>query len=42
MTEVFSIKGKEREARLRYLGLVLTRDLEHPVRRAYEEPIGGW
>ena len=36
-----SFKEKAREARLRYLGHVLRRDHQHPVRRAYEEPVRG-
>ena len=41
MAGICNIKKKARKARLRYLGHVLRRDHQHPVRRAYEEPVRG-
>ena len=41
MAGICNIKEKAREARLRYLGHVLRRDHQHPIRRAYEEPVRG-
>ena len=42
MAKLCSIKEKVREVTLRYLVHVLRRDLQYPVKRAYEEPIRGW